>query len=121
MCNDRNEKLESDPIEVKEEVKAEKVKKEAKKQPTKKVQKTKKVAVKKTTAKTKEETMETLLSEHDSKFKKGNIIKGTVVDVNERNIYVDIGYKSASPIVVKEFNTNDIPKKNDIIKKIIFI
>ncbi|MBT6993696.1 MAG: 30S ribosomal protein S1, partial [Candidatus Cloacimonetes bacterium] len=119
MFNDRNEKVESDPIEVKEEVKVEEVKKEvkkeAKKQPTKKVQKTKKVAVKKTTTKTKEETMATLLSEHDSKFKKGNIIKGTVVDVNERNIYVDIGYKSASPIAVKEFNTNNIPKKDDII------
>ncbi len=60
--------------------------------------------------------MMNLLDEHFSKFEQGKIVEGRVVSIDERNVLVDIGFKSESPISVREFNTNTIPEIGEKIK-----
>jgi small subunit ribosomal protein S1 len=57
-----------------------------------------------------------LLDEHFSRFKPGEIVEGTVVNVDERNVLVDIGYKSEGAVSIKDFPTASPPEKNDKIK-----
>jgi len=66
--------------------------------------------------KTAEEEMMELFDEHFSKFKEGKIVDGLVVNVDERAVLVDIGFKSESPISIKEFTSSNIPVTGDKIK-----
>ncbi|MCK4956547.1 MAG: 30S ribosomal protein S1 [Candidatus Cloacimonetes bacterium] len=63
-----------------------------------------------------EEEMMELFDEHFSKFKEGKIVDGLVVNVDERAVLVDIGFKSESPISIKEFSSSNIPKTGDKIQ-----
>ena len=56
------------------------------------------------------EMMMNLLDEHFSKFDAGKIVEGTVVAVDERNILVDIGFKSESAIPIREFSNSTLPE-----------
>ncbi|MFO7895310.1 MAG: 30S ribosomal protein S1 [Candidatus Cloacimonadales bacterium] len=66
--------------------------------------------------KTAEEEMMELFDEHFSKFKEGKIVDGMVVNVDERAVLVDIGFKSESPISIKEFSSSNLPETGDKIK-----
>ena len=57
-----------------------------------------------------------LLDESFEKFQQGEIIEGTVVRIEEKEVFVDIGLKSEVPVSIKDFNENDMPQKGDIIK-----
>lgn len=57
-----------------------------------------------------------LLDEHFSRFQPGEIVEGTVVNVDERNVLVDIGYKSEGAVSIKDFPNATPPEKNDKIK-----
>ena len=46
----------------------------------------------------------------------GQIVDGTVVSVDDKDVLVDIGCKSESPIPLHEFAPDNIPVKGDIIK-----
>jgi small subunit ribosomal protein S1 len=74
------------------------------------------VAPQEPAAKTAEEEMMELFDEHFSKFKEGKIVDGLVVNVDERAVLVDIGFKSESPISIKEFSSSNIPEPGDKIK-----
>ncbi len=62
------------------------------------------------------EDMMQLLDEHFSKFEEGKIVEGLVVNVDERAVLVDIGFKSESAIPIKEFTSSNIPQVGDNIK-----
>jgi small subunit ribosomal protein S1 len=66
--------------------------------------------------KKKDNDMMSLMDEYFSKFKAGEIVKGQVVNVDEREILVDIGYKSESAISTREFSTENIPEVGTEIK-----
>ncbi len=120
--NDSIEEKVEQKAQVKSEKKVEEKGKEVKKKSVKKVgEKTKKKVKKKTSAKTdkkktEEDIMRDLLDEHFKKFEKGKIVEGKVVSVDERNVLVDIGFKSESAISVKEFSNSATPKVGDKIK-----
>ncbi|MBN1948638.1 MAG: 30S ribosomal protein S1, partial [Candidatus Cloacimonetes bacterium] len=60
--------------------------------------------------KTADEEMMNLLDEHFSKFSPGKIVEGTVVNVDERSVLVDIGFKSESAIPIREFSSTSLPE-----------
>jgi small subunit ribosomal protein S1 len=62
------------------------------------------------------EEMMQLLDESFSKFEEGKIVDGLVVNVDERAVLVDIGFKSESSIPIKEFTSSNIPQVGDNIK-----
>ena len=66
--------------------------------------------------KTEADEMMTLLDEHFSKFKKGKIVEGVVVSVDERSVLVDIGFKSESAIQIREFSSTSVPEVGTKIK-----
>ena len=66
--------------------------------------------------KTSEEDMMELMDQHFAKFKEGEIIDGYVVSVDERAVLIDIGFKSESPISIKEFSPTDLPEIGTPIK-----
>jgi len=69
-----------------------------------------KTEIKETNSEKPEEDMMTLLNESMNKFKKGEIITGTIVSVDEKEVLVDIGFKTESSISIREFsNTSVIP------------
>nr|MBP7206094.1 S1 RNA-binding domain-containing protein [Candidatus Cloacimonadota bacterium] len=53
-----------------------------------------------------------LLEEHDSSFRRGEIKEGTVVSVNDKDVVVDIGFKSDGAIPISEFEYTGIPEVN---------
>jgi small subunit ribosomal protein S1 len=66
--------------------------------------------------KKKDKDMMSLMDEYFSKFKAGEIVKGQVVNVDEHEIMVDIGYKSESAISIREFSAEHIPEVGSEIK-----
>jgi len=54
-----------------------------------------------------------LLEESESNLKKGQIVKGKVVNVNDKEVMVNIGYKSDGSISLSEFTYSGIPAKNE--------
>ena len=62
------------------------------------------------------EDMMSLLNESFSKFKKGAIIDGTVVSVDEKEILVDVGFKSEGSIPSREFTNSHTPEVGEEIK-----
>ena len=56
-----------------------------------------------------------LLEESESNLKKGQIVPGKVVNVNDKEVMVNIGYKSDGSIALAEFAYSGIPAKNESI------
>ena len=56
-----------------------------------------------------------LLEESESNLKKGQIVQGKVVNVNDKEVLVNIGYKSDGSISLSEFAYSGIPAKNESI------
>lgn len=59
--------------------------------------------------------MEILLEQSTSNLKKGQIVEGVVVDITDKEVMVDIGYKSEGVIPISEFAYSGIPGKNEVI------
>jgi len=51
-----------------------------------------------------------------SNFKKGEIIEGTIVDISDKEVRVDIGFKSEGVIPISEFAYSGVPERNTVIK-----
>ncbi len=60
-----------------------------------------------------------MIEEHDSSFRRGEIKEGTVVNVNDKDVVVDIGFKSDGVIPLAEFEYTGIPELNS--KIMVFI
>jgi small subunit ribosomal protein S1 len=61
-----------------------------------------------------EERMEKLYAESLSDFEEGEVVRGTVVQVSDSGILVDVGYKSEGTIAIEEFRRSGIqPKVGD--------
>ncbi|MEN6445818.1 MAG: 30S ribosomal protein S1 [Candidatus Cloacimonas sp.] len=60
--------------------------------------------------------MLSMYEESFSSFKKGEIIEGTVVDISDKEVRVDIGFKSEGVIPLSEFAYSGIPEPNSVIK-----
>jgi len=58
-------------------------------------------------------------TEHDSSFRKGEIKEGTVVSINDKDVVVDIGFKSDGVIPLSEFAYSSMPELNS--KILVFI
>ncbi len=56
-----------------------------------------------------------LLEESESNLKKGQIVQGTVVNITDKEVMVDIGYKSEGVISISEFAYSGIPEKMAVI------
>ncbi len=62
------------------------------------------------------EEMLSMYEDSFSNFKVGEIIEGTVVDVSDKDVRVDIGYKHEGLIAISEFTYSGIPEKDSVIK-----
>lgn len=60
-----------------------------------------------------------LIDEHGTSFHKGDVKEGTVVDVNDKDVVVDIGFKSDGVIPLHEFEYSGMPEINS--KIMVFI
>ncbi|HOD53097.1 MAG TPA: 30S ribosomal protein S1 [Candidatus Cloacimonadota bacterium] len=60
-------------------------------------------------------SMEELLAQSFSSIEPNQIVEAKVVSVTEREVLVDIGYKSEAPIAISEFN-HKLPEKGDMVK-----
>ena len=100
---------ETKPVEIKpEEIKPEEIKpEEAKKDDT--------IPPKEKVSASKKEMM-TLLDASFSKFDIGKIVEGQIVSVDEREILVDIGFKSEGAISSREFTNSVAPAEGSKIK-----
>ena len=63
-----------------------------------------------------EEDMMRMYEETFSNHKQGQIVDGIIVSVNEREVLVDIGFKSEGAIQIGEFSNTHTPTRNDTIK-----
>lgn len=66
-----------------------------------------------------ESEMEAMLSMYEesfSNFKQGEIIEGTIVDISDKDVRVDIGFKSEGVIPISEFAYDGPPEKNSVIR-----
>ncbi|MDD4310616.1 MAG: 30S ribosomal protein S1, partial [Candidatus Cloacimonetes bacterium] len=62
------------------------------------------------------EAMLSMYEESFSNFKKGEIIEGTIVDISDKEVRVDIGFKSEGVIPISEFAYSGMPERNTVIK-----
>lgn len=62
------------------------------------------------------EAMLSMYEESFSSFKKGEIIEGTVVDISDKDVRIDIGFKSEGVIPISEFAYTGVPELNSVIK-----
>jgi small subunit ribosomal protein S1 len=60
--------------------------------------------------------MLSMYEESFSNFKVGEIIEGTIVDISDKEVRVDIGFKSEGVIPISEFAYSGPPEKNSIIR-----
>ncbi|MBP7116708.1 MAG: 30S ribosomal protein S1, partial [Candidatus Cloacimonetes bacterium] len=91
-----------------EEVKAEESKEEPKEEPKPKAD-----------LSPEEREMEAMLSMYEesfSNFKVGEIIDGTIVDISDKDVRVDIGFKSEGVIPISEFAYSGPPERNSVIR-----
>jgi len=65
---------------------------------------------------TPEEEMLQMYEASFSNYKAGQIVEGLVVSVNDREVLVDIGYKSEGSISIGEFTYSGTPEKGTMIK-----
>ncbi|MDD2684075.1 MAG: 30S ribosomal protein S1, partial [Candidatus Cloacimonetes bacterium] len=66
-----------------------------------------------------EREMEAMLSMYEesfSNFKVGEIIDGTIVDISDKEVRVDIGFKSEGVIPISEFAYSGPPERNSVIR-----
>lgn len=70
-------------------------------------------AKKETAVPNEQDEMMQLLEESESNLKKGQIVKGVVVDITDKEVMVNIGYKSDGVIPIAEFTYAGIPQKNE--------
>jgi small subunit ribosomal protein S1 len=57
-----------------------------------------------------------MYEESFSNFKKGEIIEGTIVDISDKEVRVDIGFKSEGVIPISEFAYSGMPERNTVVK-----
>lgn len=62
------------------------------------------------------EDMLSMYEESFSNFKKGEIIEGTIVDISDKEVRVDIGFKSEGVIPISEFAYSGMPERNTVIR-----
>jgi len=62
------------------------------------------------------EDMMSMYEESFSNFKVGEIIEGTIVDVSDKDVRVDIGFKSEGVIAISEFAYSGPPEVNSVIR-----
>ncbi|PKN73778.1 MAG: 30S ribosomal protein S1 [Candidatus Cloacimonetes bacterium HGW-Cloacimonetes-3] len=62
------------------------------------------------------EAMLSMYEESFSNFKKGEIIEGTIVDISDKEVRVDIGFKSEGVIPISEFAYSGVPERNTVVK-----
>lgn len=62
------------------------------------------------------EDMLSMYEESFSNFKVGEIIEGTIVDISDKEVRVDIGFKSEGVIPISEFAYSGPPEKNSVIR-----
>lgn len=74
-----------------------------------------KAAAMKPAPQTEHSEMMQLLEESESNLKKGQIVQGTVVNITDKEVMVDIGYKSEGVISISEFAYSGIPEKMAVI------
>jgi small subunit ribosomal protein S1 len=60
-----------------------------------------------------------LLEASESNLKKGQIVQGTIVNITDKEVMVDIGYKSEGVISISEFAYSGIPAKYAVINVLI--
>ena len=60
--------------------------------------------------------MLSMIEQYSSSFEKGQIKEGMVVNVTDKEVMVDIGYKSEGVIAISEFAYSGTPERNSIIK-----
>ncbi|HNX37127.1 MAG TPA: 30S ribosomal protein S1, partial [Candidatus Cloacimonadota bacterium] len=60
--------------------------------------------------------MLSMIEQYSSSFEKGQIKEGMVVNVTDKEVMVDIGYKSEGVIPISEFAYSGTPERNSIIK-----
>ncbi|MCD4828939.1 MAG: 30S ribosomal protein S1 [Candidatus Cloacimonetes bacterium] len=65
---------------------------------------------------TEEERMMELYEETFNNIKPGQIVDGTVIDINDKEVLVDIGFKSEGSILIGEFSNTDLPEKFSSVK-----
>jgi len=57
-----------------------------------------------------------LYEETFNNIKPGQIVEGTVIDINDKEVLVDIGFKSEGSIPMSEFSNSDLPEKFSNVK-----
>ncbi|MBP7310866.1 MAG: S1 RNA-binding domain-containing protein, partial [Candidatus Cloacimonetes bacterium] len=62
------------------------------------------------------QAMLSMYEESFSNFKKGEIIEGTIVDISDKEVRVDIGFKSEGVIPISEFAYSGVPEKNTVVR-----
>ena len=63
-----------------------------------------------------QEEMMALYEETFSNYKPGQIVEGTVISVTDKEVLVDIGFKSEGAIPISEFTYSGTPERNTLIK-----
>jgi small subunit ribosomal protein S1 len=53
-----------------------------------------------------------LYEETFNNIKPGQIVEGTVIDINDKEVLVDIGFKSEGSIPMSEFSNSDLPRNS---------
>lgn len=64
-----------------------------------------------------ETSQEEMMNANDlADLEKGQLVEGTVVEINERGIYVDVNYKSDGFIPLRELSTSDVSDPHDVVE-----
>ena len=64
-----------------------------------------------------EVSQEEMMSENDiADLNKGQLIEGTVVEINENGVYVDVNYKSDGFINLRELSTSDVSDPHEVVE-----
>ena len=60
---------------------------------------------------------EEMMSDNDlANIEKGQLIEGTVVEINEKGVYVDVNYKSDGFIPIRELSTSDVSDPHEVVE-----
>ena len=51
--------------------------------------------------------MEEAMAQSQTSFAAGQIVKGTVIEIRQKEVMIDIGYKSEGSVPVNEFEDHD--------------
>jgi len=64
-------------------------------------------------------TMEEALKQSDLRFAEEEIVKGKIIEIRQKEVLVDIGYKSEGSVNLNEFDEDEPPKEGDEIEVLI--